>query len=806
MRCLQMLVVCLCVLHALPLAAQTTPEAPQNQPPKTEHKQLTFLAVSNLKGKYAQPMCRTPEKIVHDWPKIVAFQKALSADKPITINMGDAYYPGALGRYFLQRGQQGAKTLVSLLTLLKFDVHTLGHHDFDPLFGQLNAVINALEIAKQHLKSVNIQCNSTPGREQLCDVLGTSKQAKTPSYRIVKRQGLRVALIPYLDPAVKKIIDPNHLKGIDILDPETVLPPLFKSIVDKDKADFIVLLPHLRNTASLLKLYRFLEKHPQVNLAITNIHPGEEEDEKTYKAGYIKVGQSRTYITYSGQSIDHLAHIKLELQQRHKRWSIHTLSNNYNTLDKQQPDANALAQITAAQSQFCKQWGQPIAPKRKLSKPLTRSDFQQTVLNLLQVGTKTEVAILNDRAFRNERIYPLTTTLTYEDIYTALPFSNGVMLATITGKNLKTILPLIDAGKLISAGLTKKAGNWLVNGRPIDDGRRYSIALNDYLAGGGDGFFTKTILQNPKRFRQSWSKQQDVTLNNLIIHQLKSDTLDEHLNTKTLSPSAFVSLHHNLLWRFLGSVTLNYQQINVDNPGYDAAQLSNASTAQFNSTLKLQALADSRNHRLGNTLTLNFAMLRQDDGDENTEDLFEETQDILQLVSHYDYTRWRQNIAKAWVPSPFIEAQLQTEIDAPEDRTWRQFELTGIIGAKWQLTDQLSIQTGADVRSELGDPNGRISYGLHIGYQWNRTTMFNLFDAPLQFETNLNYFYNDIGQLNTQELRNSNKLYYALLEHVFLTVSADIFGNRNDTIGQWGTNVDLKFGINALWDGTIQTF
>ncbi|MET7626929.1 5'-nucleotidase, partial [Streptomyces albidoflavus] len=98
--------------------------------------------------------------------------------------------------------------------------------------------------------------------------------------------------------------------------------------------------------------------------------------------------------------------------------------------------------------------------------------------------------------------------VTYGEAFTVQPFSNTVNLVTLTGEQLVTALKQQVSGgneaspKIlqVSEGLTytldyTKAGADRVvadtirlNGEPIDPAASYRVAMNSFLAGGGDGF------------------------------------------------------------------------------------------------------------------------------------------------------------------------------------------------------------------------------------------------------------------------------------------------------------------------------
>ena len=97
--------------------------------------------------------------------------------------------------------------------------------------------------------------------------------------------------------------------------------------------------------------------------------------------------------------------------------------------------------------------------------------------------------------------------VTYEAIYNVQPFGNAVMVKTMTGDAIRRVLEQqFDASGAarvllqVSRGLTYQyyatrpvgqhvdAATILINGARLQPARKYRVAMNEFLANGGDGF------------------------------------------------------------------------------------------------------------------------------------------------------------------------------------------------------------------------------------------------------------------------------------------------------------------------------
>src|SRR5881296_3122105 len=112
---------------------------------------------------------------------------------------------------------------------------------------------------------------------------------------------------------------------------------------------------------------------------------------------------------------------------------------------------------------------------------------------------KSDVALVNNGGIRTDVAAGLAT---YGDLYRVEPFQNRLMRLAVSGKVLKQalehaltgdgpdahvagIVVWYDSGKPAGRRLKKVR---LANGKDVDDGRTYTLAVSDFLAAGGSGY------------------------------------------------------------------------------------------------------------------------------------------------------------------------------------------------------------------------------------------------------------------------------------------------------------------------------
>lgn len=100
-----------------------------------------------------------------------------------------------------------------------------------------------------------------------------------------------------------------------------------------------------------------------------------------------------------------------------------------------------------------------------------------------------ELALYNSGSIRIDDVLP-AGPLTQYDVIRILPFGGRVCEAAIDGSLLRLVLDQGErnrgtGGYLQSAGVGRDGqGEWLINGTPLDNGRTYRMAVNDFLLSG----------------------------------------------------------------------------------------------------------------------------------------------------------------------------------------------------------------------------------------------------------------------------------------------------------------------------------
>ena len=157
-----------------------------------------------------------------------------------------------------------------------------------------------------------------------------------------------------------------------------------------------------------------------------------------------------------------------------------------------------------------------------LSAPVTRTpdeNGEQTAGNLVADAALAaaspqgaQIAFMNAGGVRTDLVPAADGSVTFGQIFAMQPFGNSIVVKTLTGAQLKALLEqqfasgkntaerpmmlLPSRGFFFAYDLSRPPGDRIIemrfDGRPIDPRARYRVAVNNFLASGGDNF---TILK-----------------------------------------------------------------------------------------------------------------------------------------------------------------------------------------------------------------------------------------------------------------------------------------------------------------------
>jgi len=364
------------------------------------------------------------------------------------------------------------------LNLMDLDAMAIGNHEFD--FGQDN-LQQLMKVAQFPVLSANVQYTNI-GELLLAPPL------------IKCTLGSQEAIIFGLTtPDTATESDPKKVRGLAFLDPVATA----RGIVDdyRGQVGFFIALTHLGKDADI----KLAEAVPEIDLIIG----GHSHDviDPPLTVGNTIICQAGSYGVYLGQ-LDMLV----------EDGEITKWRGFLRAVDERHPERTDVKEtIDYYARQLDKEIRQVIGTAKV---PLNgeREDIRSKETNLgnlladiAREFAQADVALLNGGGIRAS-IGP--GPITVEDIMKVLPFGNQLATVELTGAQLRAVLefdaalPAQHGGFLQVSGLKLtiadgKVAEVTVGGNPLEPTKTYSVATNDFLLSGGNGYTMFAEGQNP---------------------------------------------------------------------------------------------------------------------------------------------------------------------------------------------------------------------------------------------------------------------------------------------------------------------
>jgi len=148
---------------------------------------------------------------------------------------------------------------------------------------------------------------------------------------------------------------------------------------------------------------------------------------------------------------------------------------------------------------------------------LSADVYRQAASDFL--GSKADISIVNLGGLRT--VVP-AGNITIRKVFELMPFENELVIVWIKGDKLNELLQYFASmgGEGVS-GLRmeikqKKAVNITINGQVLDNAKLYSIATNDYLAGGNDKMIQ--LAQYEKRMNTN------IKIRDMLLNYIRNET------------------------------------------------------------------------------------------------------------------------------------------------------------------------------------------------------------------------------------------------------------------------------------------
>ena len=450
------------MLGATSLAALTT------LPAMAETVKLTLLGVGDVYN-YAEEDGRG------GFPRLNAVALAERAANPNTLYLfnGDMLSPSLISGF-----DMGQNT-IDFTNLVPFDLAVPGNHEFD--FGVENFA-EKMAASKYPWAAINI----TKADGSAIDGLG--------GVMVKEVGGLKVALIPVAQDTSPEVSSTGDLKFLPTVDMAVEAAKAAR----EGGADIVVgvVQTNMENDRALMKSHAF-------DVILSG-------DDHTYATAYDGV---TAYVETSVDAqlltpIDLTVEVGEKDGKRTIKWTpafrfIDTATvtpdpESQALADKFTADMDATLNVEIGTTETA------IDSRRNVVRA-EEATMGNLIADAMRDATGADIGLMNGGGIRGDRTYDAGAKLTRRDILTELPFGNVTVVTELPGSQvllaLENAVSQVEkgAGRFAQvSGLTfafdasaeagKRVSEVMVAGAPLDEGKTYTVAVNDYILGGGDGY------------------------------------------------------------------------------------------------------------------------------------------------------------------------------------------------------------------------------------------------------------------------------------------------------------------------------
>ncbi|MBC7194393.1 MAG: 5'-nucleotidase C-terminal domain-containing protein [Caldisericia bacterium] len=404
----------------------------------------------------------------------------------ILIDAGDHIQGANIANFF--KGQN----VVEIFNAMGYNYATFGNHEFD--WGK--------DVTKQRVSEAKYT--------YLCaNIIDTStgKTFAPKAYDTLEFSTLKIGLFGLDTKELPILVNPKGIEGLKILDPIDTAKNILETL-KKENTDFVIAISHL------------------------GYDDGKDDDDKTLAStvsgiNLIIGGHTHTvlkqadivngvYIVQTGEKGLNLGKIYLDFENTYSgsklvnfRYTLIPITDSI----KEDPDIKAL--ITPYEEKLKKEMDVVIGETlvdldgERANVRSKETNLGNLIADMMRELAKSDIAITNGGGIRASiKKGPIKVG----DVYNVLPFDNLIVKLELTGKDILDALENgfsqveAKAGRFPQvSGLVVKVNlknppmsrvvEVLINGKPLELEKVYTVATNDFMANGGDGY---TSFKNAK--------------------------------------------------------------------------------------------------------------------------------------------------------------------------------------------------------------------------------------------------------------------------------------------------------------------
>lgn len=397
-------------------------------------------------------------------------RKAALDNPTLVVGGGDEVSPSSLSAVSEWR------VPVDVLNVLNPAAESIGNHDLDYGFEEVGNFSDASEFPWLVANIRAADGGNIPG---------------TQNYTTVTRDGVKIGIIGLVDDAVKpKTAVDFEAEGYTVTDFSTAGSQVAETLEEEENVDVVVALSHI----GIPESRELANETDNIDVIVSG------DDEVTY--GPEVTGGS--VIVEAGGNAEYLGEVNLSVSE----YGVSFTDGRLHHLDEGEWSMNESAD-TAVQRGFAEDLSQVAGETTEALDSTTANYADDTgwgrvIGDAFLEQTGADVAVTNAGGIRGNFVIE-AGEVTYDDVYTSLPFGNTLVTKEMTGRQLvdhldSQVTPPTDnygsQPQLQVGGVTYEfldqpdassaIGDVYVDGEPIAMDETYDVTVNSYMAGWDD--------------------------------------------------------------------------------------------------------------------------------------------------------------------------------------------------------------------------------------------------------------------------------------------------------------------------------
>ena len=379
----------------------------------------------------------------------------------------------------LMSGLDKGSRMMTLTNIVAPDIFVPGNHEFD--FG----------------KAIFLQRMAEAKFPLYCANLRGPDGAPLPGFNdraIIAFEGVRIGLTGATFDDTPRASSPEDLKFL----PTVATTREQGEALRREGADFVVAVAH----ADRRQDYEIMGSRA-VNLLLSG-HDHDLFINFNEQVAGVESSYDAHYVTAIDVAID----VKVEDGRRRTTWWPQFRVIDTATVA---PDPEVAALVAEYERDLGRELQAPLATtaveldSREATVRAREAAIGDVIADAMRVAVNADAAVMNGGSIRGGKIYPAGSAISRRDVLEQLPFGNRVVAVEIGGRGLRqaienglSLLPN-PAGRFpqvaaltIEADASRPPGSRItsikIGDAALDDDKVYRVAVNDFMARGGDGY------------------------------------------------------------------------------------------------------------------------------------------------------------------------------------------------------------------------------------------------------------------------------------------------------------------------------